>query len=36
MVTYISPEYLRLRHNIPDDHLKNISGIESIVASASK
>jgi uncharacterized protein (DUF302 family) len=26
-LSYNSPEYLRQRHNIPDDLLKNISGI---------
>ena len=35
-VSYNSPEYLRARHNIPVDLLKNISGIESVVESAVK
>jgi uncharacterized protein (DUF302 family) len=35
-VSYNSPEYLRDRHNIPDDLLKNISGIVSIVESVAK
>jgi len=35
-VSYNSPEYLRIRHGIPEDLLKNISGIESIVVSAAK
>ena len=35
-VSYNSPEYLRIRHGIPEDLLKNISGIESIVGSAAK
>ena len=35
-VTYNSPQYLKERHNIPDELLKNISGIESIAESAAK
>jgi len=35
-LSYNSPEYLRIRHNIPEDLLKNISGIETIAASAAK
>jgi uncharacterized protein (DUF302 family) len=35
-VSYNSPEYLRDRHNIPDDLLKNISGIVSIAESVAK
>jgi len=35
-MSYNSPEYLRIRHGIPEDLLKNISGIESIVGSAAK
>ena len=35
-VSYNSLEYLRIRHDIPEDLLKNISGIDSIVASAAK
>ena len=33
--SYNSPEYLRTRHKIPEDLLKNISGIQSIVAAAA-
>ena len=32
-LSYNSPEYLKERHNIPEELLKNISGIESIVES---
>ena len=35
-MSYNSLEYLRIRHGIPEDLLKNISGIESIVGSAAK
>lgn len=35
-VSYNSPLYLKERHNIPDELLKNISGIVSIVDSAVK
>lgn len=35
-VSYNSPEYLRDRHNIPDNLLKNISGIVSIVESVTQ
>jgi len=35
-VSYNSPLYLKERHNIPDELLKNISGIVSIVDSAAK
>jgi uncharacterized protein (DUF302 family) len=34
LVLYNSPEYLRERHNIPEDLIKNIAGIEPIVQSA--
>jgi len=33
-VTYNSPAYLGARHQLPDDLLKNISGIEVLVAHA--
>ena len=32
-VSYNSPEYLSDRHNIPDDLLKNISGVVAIAQS---
>jgi uncharacterized protein (DUF302 family) len=35
-VTYNSPQYLKERHNIPDELLKNIAGIVEIAESASK
>jgi uncharacterized protein (DUF302 family) len=35
-VSYNSPEYLRIRHDIPEDLLKNISGIEPIASSAAR
>ena len=35
-VTYNTPLYLRERHNIPDELLKNIAGIVEIAESASK
>jgi len=35
-VTYNSPQYLKNRHHIPDELLKNISGIVSIVESTVK
>ncbi len=35
-VIYNSLEYLKVRHDIPDDLLKNISGIVDIVESATK
>jgi uncharacterized protein (DUF302 family) len=35
-VVYKSSGYLGIRHNNPEDLLKNISGIESIVASAAR
>ena len=33
-LSYNSPEYLKQRHNIPDDLLHNISGIRSICEEA--
>ncbi len=33
-LSYNSPEYLQQRHNIPDDLLKNISGIRAIAEEA--
>jgi uncharacterized protein (DUF302 family) len=33
-LSYNSPEYLKQRHNIPDDLLKNISGIRAIAGDA--
>ncbi len=35
-VSYNSIEYLKNRYNIPDDLLKNLSGITSIAESAVK
>ena len=35
-LSYNSPLYLKERHNIPDELLKNISGIVPIVESAAK
>jgi uncharacterized protein (DUF302 family) len=35
-LSYNSPLYLKERHNIPDDLLKNISSIVPIVESAAK
>jgi uncharacterized protein (DUF302 family) len=32
-ISYNSPEYLKDRHNIPDDLLKNISGVAAIAQS---
>ncbi len=34
LVSYNSPEYLRERHDIPEDLVKNIAGLEPIVLSA--
>jgi uncharacterized protein (DUF302 family) len=34
-VAYNSPEYLKLRHDIPEGLLKNIAGIATIVESAA-
>ena len=36
LLSYNSPEYLKERHNIPEELLKNISGIVSIVDSIIK
>lgn len=36
LLSYNSPEYLKERHNIPEDLLKNISGITAIVDSIIK
>ena len=33
-ISHNSPEYLRQRHNIPDDLLKNISGVGPLLQSA--
>jgi uncharacterized protein (DUF302 family) len=33
-VTYNSPEYLQLRHGIPDELVKNIAGVGALVAKA--
>ena len=35
-VIYNTPKYLKERHNIPDELLKNITGIVEIAESASK
>ncbi|MGA3060212.1 MAG: DUF302 domain-containing protein [Candidatus Bathyarchaeia archaeon] len=35
-LSYNSPQYLKDRHNIPEELLKNISGIVSIVESSAK
>jgi uncharacterized protein (DUF302 family) len=35
-VTYNSPQYLKQRHNVPDELLKNIVGIVSIAESSAK
>ena len=35
-VTYNTPQYLKERHNIPDELMKNIAGIVDIAESASK
>jgi len=35
-VTYNSPQYLKERHNIPDELLKNIAGIIDIAESSAK
>ncbi len=35
-VSYNSPLYLKERHSIPDELLKNISGIEEIAESAAE
>jgi uncharacterized protein (DUF302 family) len=33
---YNSPEYLQLRHGVPDELMENISGIHSIVEAATR
>lgn len=33
-VTYNSPDYLRQRHGIPEDLVKNIAGVAALVAKA--
>lgn len=33
-VTFNSPAYLGMRHAIPEDLLKNISGVEALAAKA--
>ena len=35
-LSYNSPEYLKQRHNIPDDLLKNIAGIGALLQKAVK
>jgi len=35
-VSYNSPQYLEVRHNIPNELLKNISGIVGIVESVAR
>lgn len=35
-ITYNSPAYLGVRHEIPDDLLKNISGIDALAAKAAE
>ena len=35
-VSYNSPEYLKARHNIPDDLVKNIAGIGPLLESVVK
>jgi uncharacterized protein (DUF302 family) len=35
-VTYNSPQYLKERHNIPDELVKNIAGIADIAESSGK
>jgi uncharacterized protein (DUF302 family) len=34
-VTYNSPDYLKTRHNVPEELMKNISGIISVVAATA-
>ncbi|HEX3893007.1 MAG TPA: DUF302 domain-containing protein [Terracidiphilus sp.] len=34
-VSYNSPAYLKERHNIPDDLLKNLAAVEALAASAA-
>jgi uncharacterized protein (DUF302 family) len=33
-ITYNSPEYLQQRHAVPEDLVKNISGVGALVAKA--
>ena len=33
-LSYNSPDYLKQRHNIPDDLLKNIAGVGAVLAKA--
>jgi uncharacterized protein (DUF302 family) len=33
-VTYNSPEYLRQRHGVPDDLIKNIAGVGALITKA--
>jgi len=33
-VTYNSPEYLQQRHGVPDDLIKNIAGVGTLIAKA--
>jgi uncharacterized protein (DUF302 family) len=35
-VSYNSPEYLKQRHNIPDELVKNIAGIGPLLESVVK
>ena len=35
-ITYNSPAYLRERHNLPQDLLKNIAVVETLASKASK
>ncbi len=35
-VSYNSPDYLRERHNIPDDLVKNITGVAGIAETAAR
>jgi uncharacterized protein (DUF302 family) len=34
-VSYNSPQYLKQRHNVPDDLLKNIAVVETLATSAA-
>jgi uncharacterized protein (DUF302 family) len=34
-VSYNSPAYLKERHNIPDDLLKNLAAVEAFAAGAA-
>jgi len=33
-LSYNSPEYLKQRHNIPDELLRNIAGVGAVLAKA--